>query len=209
MAQTAIHARMTAAEWALLVGLSVLWGGSFLFVGIAVAELPPLTIVVARVALAAAALLVALRFMGVALPRERRVWVAFLGMGVLNNAIPFTLIAWGQGHIASGVASIFNATTPLFTVLVAHWLTADERMTGAQARRRRDRIWRRRRDDRRRGAADARRRCPGAARGPRRRDLLRLRRRLRPPLQGDGRRPRGDRRRDAHRVDPAARCRRC
>ena len=129
MAQTAIHARMTAAEWALLVGLSVLWGGSFLFVGIAVAELPPLTIVVARVALAAAALLVALRFMGVALPRERRVWVAFLGMGVLNNAIPFTLIAWGQGHIASGVASIFNATTPLFTVLVAHWLTADERMT--------------------------------------------------------------------------------
>ena len=129
MAQTAIHARMTAAEWALLVGLSVLWGGSFLFVGVAVAELPPLTIVVARVALAAAALLLALRFMGVALPRERRVWVAFLGMGVLNNAIPFTLIAWGQGHIASGVASILNATTPLFTVVVAHWLTADERMT--------------------------------------------------------------------------------
>ncbi|MFL5212868.1 MAG: EamA family transporter, partial [Microvirga sp.] len=129
MAQTAIHARMTAAEWALLVGLSVLWGGSFLFVGVAVAELPPLTIVVARVALAAAALLVALRFMGVALPRERRVWVAFLGMGVLNNAIPFTLIAWGQGHIASGVASILNATTPLFTVVVAHWLTVDERMS--------------------------------------------------------------------------------
>jgi drug/metabolite transporter (DMT)-like permease len=129
MAQTAIHARMTAAEWALLVGLSVLWGGSFLFVGVAVAELPPLTIVVARVALAAAALLLALRVMGVALPREGRVWVAFLGMGVLNNAIPFTLIAWGQGHIASGVASILNATTPLFTVVVAHWLTADERMT--------------------------------------------------------------------------------
>src|SRR4051812_23777060 len=129
MAETAVHARMTAAEWALLVGLSVLWGGSFLFVGVAVAELPPLTIVVARVALGAAALLVALRFMGVALPRERRVWVAFLGMGVLNNAIPFTLIAWGQSHIASGVASILNATTPLFTVVVAHWLTADERMS--------------------------------------------------------------------------------
>jgi len=129
MAQTAIHARMTAAEWALLVVLSVLWGGSFLFVGVAVAELPPLTIVVARVALAAAALLLALRFMGVALPRERRVWVAFLGMGVLNNAIPFTLIAWGQSHIASGVASILNATTPMFTVLVAHALTADERAT--------------------------------------------------------------------------------
>ena len=128
MAQTAIHARMTAAEWALLVGLSVLWGGSFLFVGVAVAELPPLTIVVARVALAAAALLAALRIMGVALPRERRVWVAFLGMGILNNAIPFTLIAWGQGHIASGVASILNATTPIWGVVVAHFLTHDERM---------------------------------------------------------------------------------
>src|SRR4051812_49792850 len=82
MAQTAIHARMTAAEWALLVGLSVLWGGSFLFVGVAVAELPPLTIVVARVALAAAALLLALRFMGVALPRERR------GLGPLPRLGP-------------------------------------------------------------------------------------------------------------------------
>jgi drug/metabolite transporter (DMT)-like permease len=61
--------------------------------------------------------------------RERRVWTAFFGMGVLNNAIPFTLIAFGQAHIASGLASILNATTPLFTVLVAHRLTADERMT--------------------------------------------------------------------------------
>jgi drug/metabolite transporter (DMT)-like permease len=60
----------------------------------------------------------------------RAAWAAFLGMGLLNNAIPFTLIAWGQAHIASGLASILNATTPLFTVLVAHRLTADERMEG-------------------------------------------------------------------------------
>jgi drug/metabolite transporter (DMT)-like permease len=66
---------------------------------------------------------------GRAIPRDRRIWAAFAGMAVLNNAIPFTLIAWGQIHIASGVASIFNATTPLFTVLVAHYLTADEPAT--------------------------------------------------------------------------------
>ncbi|HEX8665073.1 MAG TPA: DMT family transporter [Beijerinckiaceae bacterium] len=129
MAESAIHARMTAAEWALLVALSVLWGGSFLFVGVAVRELPPLVIVVARVVLAATALLIIMRLMGARMPREPRVWTAFFGMGILNNAVPFTLIVWGQGHIASGVASILNATTPLFTVIVAHLFTADEPMT--------------------------------------------------------------------------------
>jgi drug/metabolite transporter (DMT)-like permease len=129
MAETGIKHRMGAAEWALLMALSVLWGGSFLFVGVAVRELPPLTIVVARVALAALALHVVIKAMGGAMPRDRRVWAAFAVMGLINNAIPFTLIAWGQAHIASGVASILNATTPLFTVLVAHWLTPDERAT--------------------------------------------------------------------------------
>jgi drug/metabolite transporter (DMT)-like permease len=129
MGQAAIHTRMTATEWALLVSLSVLWGGSFLFVGVAVRELPPLAIVVARVVLAAAALLIVMRLVGARLPRGRKIWAAFFGMGVLNNAIPFTLIVWGQSHIASGVASILNATTPLFTVIVAHLFTADEPMT--------------------------------------------------------------------------------
>lgn len=129
MAEAEINRRMGAAEWALLLALSVLWGGSFLFVGVAVRELPPLTIVVARVALAALALHLVLRAGGRALPRDRRVWAAFFAMGLLNNAVPFTLIAWGQAYIASGVASILNATTPLFTVLVAHVLTADERAT--------------------------------------------------------------------------------
>jgi drug/metabolite transporter (DMT)-like permease len=127
--QAAIHTRMTATEWSLLMSLSALWGGSFLFVGVAVQELPPLTIVAARVVLAALALLGAMRLMGATLPREPRVWAAFFGMGVLNNAVPFTLIVWSQGHIASGVASILNATTPLFTVIVAHVFTADEPMT--------------------------------------------------------------------------------
>lgn len=126
--QAPVNRPMTALEWGLLLALSVLWGGSFLFVGIAVKELPPLTIVVLRVVLAALALLAALRVMGVRLPAGRRVWTAFFGMGLLNNAIPFTLIAWGQTHIAGGVASILNATTPLFAVIVAHALTRDERM---------------------------------------------------------------------------------
>jgi len=125
-----IHRTMTAAEWAMLLTLSVLWGGSFFFVGIAVKELPPLTIVVLRVGLAAAMLGLVLRLIGLRLPRERSAWIAFFGMGLLNNAIPFCLIVWGQTHIASGLAAILNATTPLFTVVVAHVLTDDERMTG-------------------------------------------------------------------------------
>ncbi|WP_262297978.1 DMT family transporter [Microvirga sesbaniae] len=130
MPQAAIHKTMTASDWALLTVLSVVWGGSFLFVGVAVRELPPLTIVALRVLTAAGALLLVLRLMGVDLPRTRQVWAAFLGMSILNNVIPFTLIAWGQSHIASGLASVLNATTPLFTVIVAHFLTADERLTG-------------------------------------------------------------------------------
>ena len=123
---------MTAFEWTLLVTLSVLWGGSFFFNGIAVRELPPLTVVLGRVALAAVILLIAMWVLRQRVPTEPRVWAAFAGMGVLNNAVPFSLIVWGQSHIASGLASILNATTPLFTVVVAHWLTTDEKMTGGR-----------------------------------------------------------------------------
>jgi drug/metabolite transporter (DMT)-like permease len=121
---------MTASEWATLLALSVLWGGSFFFTGIAVKELPLLTIVALRVGLAALMLCVTLRLLGLALPRRGEVWAAFFGMGLLNNAIPFCLIVWGQTHIASGLAAILNATTPLATVVVAHVLTGDEKMTG-------------------------------------------------------------------------------
>jgi drug/metabolite transporter (DMT)-like permease len=121
---------MDASEWGMLVALSLLWGGSFFFIGIAVKELPPVTIVTLRVSLAATALLIVCRIMGLHLPRQWAVWRAFFGMGLLNNIIPFCLIVWGQTHIASGLASILNATTPLFTVIVAHFLTADEKMTG-------------------------------------------------------------------------------
>lgn len=121
---------MNKAEWAMLMVLSGLWGGSFFFIGVAVRDLPPLTIVVLRVGLAALILNAALPLIGERLPLDRRVWLAFIGMGLLNNVLPFSLLVWGQTHIASGLASILNATTPLFGVVVAHLLTADERMTG-------------------------------------------------------------------------------
>ena len=130
--RSTINTSMTPYEWGLLVTLSVLWGGSFFFNGVAVKELPTFTIVVARVALAAAVLLLVMRATGQRMPMAPGVWLAFFGMGLLNNVIPFSLIAWGQIHVASGVASILNATTPLFTVVVAHFLTTDEKMTGAR-----------------------------------------------------------------------------
>ncbi|CAM3079939.1 Permease of the drug/metabolite transporter (DMT) superfamily [Paracoccus aminovorans] len=120
---------MTPMEWAMLLALATVWGGSFFFNAVAVRELPVLTVVVSRVVLAAILLLAIMRLRGERLPPDRRVWVAFFGMGLLNNAIPFSLIVWGQQHIASGVASILNATTPLFTVVLAHVLTRDERLT--------------------------------------------------------------------------------
>lgn len=118
---------MGAAQWTMLIVLSVLWGGSFFFVEIAVAALPPLTVVTLRVALAALALWLFALASGRPVPRRAGVWGALFGMGVLNNVIPFSLIAWAQTEIASGLASILNATTPLFTVLVATLLLADER----------------------------------------------------------------------------------
>lgn len=113
----------------MLIVLSVLWGGSFFFVGVAVTDLPPLTIVLLRVGLAAIALWSIALIMGLRPPKSVGVWVAFLGMGLLNNVIPFVLIVWGQTQIASGLASILNAATPIFAVVVAGILLPDERAT--------------------------------------------------------------------------------
>lgn len=124
---------MGGRQWIMLLTLAVLWGGSFFFNGVAVRELPSFTLVWLRVAVAAAALLALLRLVGLRMPREPRVWLAFFGMATLNNLLPFVLIVWGQHRIASGLASILNATTPLFTVLVAHLLTVDETLSPAKA----------------------------------------------------------------------------
>lgn len=122
------HNQMTPKAWGLLLALSLLWGGSFFFVAVAVKVLPPLTIVALRVGLAAIVLWVFCLLRGIAVPRTPAIWRAFLVMGLVNNAIPFSLIVWGQGQITSGLASILNATTPLFTVVLAGIFLADERM---------------------------------------------------------------------------------
>lgn len=110
--------RIDARDWSLLAVLSVLWGGSFFFNGAALRELPPLTLVLLRVALGAAMLLPLLRMQGIGLPKGMTGWTPFVAIGLLNNVIPFSLIVIGQTFVPSGLASILNATTPLFTVMV-------------------------------------------------------------------------------------------
>ncbi len=118
---TAITAPSTAMDrqtWALLILLSVLWGGSFFFSSAALHELPPFTVVLVRVGLGAAFLLPAFRRNGGEFPATVAGWTPFFVMGMLNNVIPFSLLIGGQVFITGGMASVLNATTPLFTVLV-------------------------------------------------------------------------------------------
>jgi drug/metabolite transporter (DMT)-like permease len=120
---------MSLGDWARIGVLAIVWGGSFFFIGVAVKGLPPFTIVALRVGIAAMALHLIVLATGQRMPSHRQVWLAFLGMGFLNNLLPFCLIVWGQTRIASGLASILHATTPLFAVVAAHLLTDDEKMT--------------------------------------------------------------------------------
>lgn len=121
--------RMGPIEWLLLAILSVLWGGSFFFNKLALAEWPPLAVLLTRVGLAALALQLAVRLSGLSMAVGRPIWLAFFGMGILNNLIPFSLFLWGQQQIASGLASILNAMTPIFSVIVMQ-IFGNERATG-------------------------------------------------------------------------------
>jgi len=105
--------------WVLLLVLAVLWGGSFLFTALALRDVGPVVIVWSRVAIAAIALWIAVALFGVKVPRGRAAIVTLAGMAVLNNLIPFTMIAWAQRDIPAGLASILNATTPIWGVLLA------------------------------------------------------------------------------------------
>jgi len=124
-----IRTVMNRGDWLILGILAVIWGGAFFFIGVAVRHVPPLTYVWLRLTIAAAAMWFYLYVKGQKLGLPRQVWVSILLLALLNNALPFTLFGWGQTHIASGLASILNATTPIWGVLVAHFLTHDERMT--------------------------------------------------------------------------------
>jgi drug/metabolite transporter (DMT)-like permease len=116
--------------WLLL--LASLWGPSFLFIKVAVDEIPPLTLVVGRVGIAATLLFVILRFQGRKLPKVGPIWIHFAVMALFQNALPFTLINWGEQYIDSALAAILNGTTPLFTILLAHIFIEDDRLNLAK-----------------------------------------------------------------------------
>jgi len=120
---------MSARNWFLLLILSILWGGSFFFVEVALEDLQPFTLVFYRIFFAALALTAVIYCKGQKLPTALNIWGLFFVMGLLNNVIPFALIVWGQTQITGSVASILNAATPIFTVLVAHFMTQDERLS--------------------------------------------------------------------------------
>jgi drug/metabolite transporter (DMT)-like permease len=116
----------------LLLFLSIIWGGSFFFTGAAIRELPPLTVALARVTLGAGFLLPFFKMLGGTWPRTFAQWMPFLGMGILNNVIPFSLQAAAQLYVSSGVTSVLNATTPVFGVIVLAAF-GDERLIARRA----------------------------------------------------------------------------
>jgi len=124
-----INRMMGPAEWAMLILLSIIWGGSFFLYAVALSDLPTFTIVFLRVCLGSLGLWLCAWAMGLLPLRQAGLWRSFFIMGLINNAIPFSLIVWGQREVASGLAAILNATTPFFAVLVANLFTADEKLS--------------------------------------------------------------------------------
>ncbi|MDX9861067.1 MAG: DMT family transporter, partial [Rhodospirillales bacterium] len=122
---------MPLNAWIMLVTLSIVWGGSFFFNAVLLAELTPFGVVFGRVLIGFLALYGFIRMQGLTLGLANH-WRAFLAMGFLNNFIPFTLIASGQTFIDSGLASIFNATTPLFGAVLAFFLVRAENITASK-----------------------------------------------------------------------------
>jgi drug/metabolite transporter (DMT)-like permease len=116
----------------LLLILGTIWGASYLFIKVVVAEVPVLTLVAGRLTLAAIAMWLILRTRGVLMPRSRRMWGRYAVLGLLGMAVPYSLISWGEQYISSGLASLLQATTPIFTVILAQFLTDDERVTVAK-----------------------------------------------------------------------------
>ena len=124
-----INRTMGAAEWRNLLTLAVIWGSAFFLIDIAVREVAPLTFVWLRLSIAATALWLYLWARGQLPLLPLNAIGAMLVLALLNNALPFTLFAWGQTHIDGGLSSILNATSPIWTVIVAHYFTSDEPMT--------------------------------------------------------------------------------
>nr|WP_316159859.1 DMT family transporter [Bradyrhizobium sp. SZCCHNRI20481] len=129
---TSPNDRMDTRDWSLLGLLSLLWSGSFIFNGLALKELPPLTLVLLRIVLAAAILLQLLRLRGLGFPKGFAGWRPFFAVALFNNVVPFCLIVIGQTFITSGLAAVLNATTPLFTIVVMA-AAGEERLSARRA----------------------------------------------------------------------------
>jgi drug/metabolite transporter (DMT)-like permease len=124
---------MGKTEWILLAVLSVLWGGSFFLIEIAIKEYPPFTVVLGRVGIAAIIMTIWVYITGARMPNSFGVWYKFIILGAVRSFIPFCLIVWAEAQIDSSLASILNATTPIFTMILAHFLTTDEHITPTRA----------------------------------------------------------------------------
>ena len=124
--------KMSAADWGVIMLLSLLWGGAFFMIELGLRGFPPITLVFLRMALAVPPMLLILKVMGHRLPGDLKSWRQLFILGTINAALPFILFFWGQTQIDSGLASILNATTPLWGVVTAHFLTRDEKATPAR-----------------------------------------------------------------------------
>ncbi len=120
---------LTARTWSELILLGVIWGMSFLAIRIALDTIPVITSVFHRVFWAALALWIVIIFQRQPVPSDPKVWGIFLIMGLLNNVLPFSLMAWGQLYVETGLTSILNAATAIFGVLLAALFFRDERLT--------------------------------------------------------------------------------
>ena len=121
-----IPERYVNVLWLLVLG--TLWGSSYLFIKITVAEVPALTLVSGRLVAASIAMWIILRILGIPLPRDGKTWRAYVMLGLFGAAVPYTLITWGEQYIPSGLASLLQSTTPIFALLLALLWTSDERI---------------------------------------------------------------------------------
>ncbi len=127
-----IPSRMSSADWGIIILLSLLWGGAFYFIELGLRGFPPITLVFLRMALAVPLMLATLWIIREKLPTDSKSWQQLFILGAINAAFPFILFFWGQTQIESGLASVLNATTPLWGVVTAHFLTRDEKATPAR-----------------------------------------------------------------------------
>ena len=129
MADSTIRTPNLALELALLGILATLWGASYTFIKVGVETIPPVTLIAARTLIAGFILLLVMRLRGIALPKDRRLWLSFLVQACLNSVVPFTLIAWGEKIVDAGLATILNSTSPIFTFLLMALLVRHEAVT--------------------------------------------------------------------------------